>query len=162
MFNHAIIKCGLFMVTGCFALRLGSVHLQDLRGAGKTMPWTSLAWVLGGLGLIGLPMTAGFVSKWLLLTSAIESDRWYVAVLMLVSSLLALVYIWRVVEVLYFAKEPSRAAKHAKEAPLRMLIPMYLVIGATIVFGVWTEYSAGIASRAAEALLQITGTGGLP
>ena len=162
MFNHAIIKGGLFMVMGCFALRLGSVHLQDLRGAGKTMPWTSLAWVLGGLGLIGVPMTAGFVSKWLLLTSAIESDRWYVAVLMLASSLLALVYIWRVVEALYFAKEPSRAAKHAKEAPLTMLIPMYLVIGATLVFGVWTEYSAGLANRAAEALLHITETGGRP
>ena len=56
MFNHALIKGGLFMVVGCFALRLGSVKLDDLRGAGKTMPWTSFAWAIGGLGLIGVPL----------------------------------------------------------------------------------------------------------
>lgn len=161
MFNHALIKGGLFMVVGCFALRIGSVKLEDLRGAGKTMPLTSFAWVVGGLGLIGVPMTAGFISKWLLLTSALEVNRWPVAVLMLFSSLLALVYIWRVVETLYFA-EPSQRARAAKEAPLRMLIPTYVVLGATIVFGCWTVYSAGLAHNAAIALLGIVESGGLP
>ncbi|QEG38901.1 monovalent cation/H+ antiporter subunit D family protein [Roseimaritima ulvae] len=152
MFNHALIKGGLFMVVGCFALRLGSVQIHDWRGAGKTMPWTSLAWALGGLGLIGVPVTVGFVSKWLLLTTAVETGRWPVAVLMLLSSLLAVVYIWRVVETLYFA-EPSPQARRAKEAPLSMLIPTYGMIAATLLFGVWTTYSAGLAGRAAAALL---------
>ncbi|MCM2373125.1 monovalent cation/H+ antiporter subunit D family protein [Aporhodopirellula aestuarii] len=152
MFNHALIKGGLFMVAGCFALRLGSVQLSDWKGAGRTMPLTSLAWAIGGLGLIGVPLTAGFISKWLLLTSAFEAGRWPVAALMLLSSLLAVVYIWRVVETLFFA-EPSEAAANATEAPLRMLIPTYVLIGATLVFGVWTSYSAGIARQAAIALL---------
>ncbi|MFT5301363.1 MAG: multicomponent Na+:H+ antiporter subunit D [Mariniblastus sp.] len=159
MFNHALIKGGLFMVVGCFALRLGSVKLADLRGAGKTMPLTSFAWVIGGLGLIGVPMTAGFVSKWLLLTSALEVGRWPVAVLMLLSSLLAVVYVWRVVETLYFC-EPSELAKSAKEAPLSMLIPTYTVIGATVVFGCWTVFSAGLANKAATALLKVVESGG--
>ena len=155
MFNHAIIKGGLFMVVGCFVLRLGSSDIDDWRGAGRTMPWTSLAWTLGGLGLIGVPVTAGFISKWLLLTAAFESGRWPVAVLMLLSSLLALVYVWRVVETLYFA-ETSEQAAGATEAPLGMLVPTYVVIGATLVFGVWTTYSAGIAARAAASLLGVT------
>lgn len=154
MFNHAIIKGGLFMVVGCFALRLGSVQLSDWKGAGRTMPYTSFAWAVGGLALIGVPVTAGFVSKWLLLTTAVETGRWPVAVLMLISSLLAVVYLWRVVETLYFS-EPSTAAASAREAPLRMLIPTYAVIGATIVFGVWTTYSAGLASGAAASLLGV-------
>ena len=124
------------------------------------MPLTSLAWVIGGLGLIGVPMTAGFISKWLLLTSAFESGRWPVAALMLLSSLLALVYVWRVVEVLYFSEPPSKEAKKVKEAPWSMLVPMYCVILATVVFGVWTEYSAGLAAEAARALLPLTLTGG--
>ena len=69
MFNHAFIKGGLFMVVGCFALRLGSVRLKDWRGAATVMPLTCFAWAVGGLGLIGVPVTAGFVSKWMLLTA---------------------------------------------------------------------------------------------
>jgi multicomponent Na+:H+ antiporter subunit D len=161
MFNHALIKGGLFMVVGCFALRLGSVQLEDWKGAGKTMPWTSFAWVVGGLGLIGVPLTAGFISKWLLLTAALQLEWWHVAVLMLLSSLLALVYVWRVVETLYFS-DPSERAKHASEAPASMLIPTYVVIAGTVVFGCWTVYSAGLANKAAMALLGIVEAGGMP
>ncbi len=153
MFNHALIKGGLFMVVGCFILRIGSARIDDLRGAGRTMPWTAFAWVLGGLGLIGIPLTAGFVSKWLLLTAALDSENWWwVAILMLLSSLLALAYVWRVVETLYFA-EPSEQARQASEAPFWMLLITYLVIGASFLFGVWTEYSAGIAALTASELL---------
>ncbi|MEM7782243.1 MAG: monovalent cation/H+ antiporter subunit D family protein [Planctomycetota bacterium] len=152
MFNHALIKGGLFMVVGCFALRLGSLKIEDMKGAGKTMPWTSFAWVVGGLGLIGVPLTAGFVSKWLLLTAAMDNNWFHVAVLMLLSSLLAVVYVWRVVETLYF-EEPSAKARVAKEAPVSMLIPTYIVIGATLLFGCWTVYSAELARLAAESLL---------
>ena len=160
MFNHALIKGGLFMVAGCFIYRLGSSRLSDWAGAGKTMPWTALAWSIGGLGLIGVPLTAGFVSKWLLLTSAFQRGWWYVAVLMLLSSLLAVVYVWRVVETLYFCDPPEKQVKQRKRAgvtisdpPARMLIPTYLVIGAVVLFGVWTTYSAGLASAAAHALI---------
>lgn len=155
MFNHAVIKGGLFMVVGCFALKLGSVRLEDWRGAGRTMPWTSVAWAIGGLSLMGVPLTVGFVSKWLLLTSALGSGRWVIAVLMLCSSLLAVVYVWRVVETLFFAAPSPRAAA-AREAPLSMLIPTYLVIGAALFFGCWTTFSVGIASEAATMLLGAT------
>ena len=72
--------------------------------------------------------------------------------LMLISSLLAVVYVWKVVEAIYFG-EPSEKVKAAKEAPLSMLVPTYVVIGATVVFGCWTKYSAEIAQLAAKALL---------
>ena len=62
MFNHALIKGGLFLAMGCLAYRLGSLQLDDLRGIGKRMPLTMFAWVLGGLGLIGVPATAGFIN----------------------------------------------------------------------------------------------------
>jgi multicomponent Na+:H+ antiporter subunit D len=98
-------------------------------------------------------MTAGFISKWMLLTAAFETERWPVAALMLISSLLALVYVWRVVETLYFSEQPSPRAKTALEAPLWMLVPTYLVIAAVLYFGVRTDFSAGLATRAAKSLL---------
>jgi len=153
MFNHALIKGGLFMVVGCFVLRLGSSRLSDWRGAAKTMPWTSLAWAIGGLGLIGVPMTAGFVSKWSLLTGAFEANQQVVAGMMLLSSLLAVVYVWQVVETLYFSEELSSAVEGATEAPAWMLMTMYVVIGAILFFGVFPQIPVQLASDAAEALL---------
>ena len=152
MFNHALIKGGLFLAMGCLVFRLGSTQLADLRGIGRRMPVTMFAWVVGGLGLIGVPLTAGFVSKWYLISAALERGWWPVALLVLLSSLLALIYVWRVVEVAYFEEPPEDAAA-VKEAPLAMLVPTYLLIGATIVFGVWTEWSVDFARQAAVLLL---------
>ena len=152
MFNHALIKGGLFLAMGCLVFRLGSTQLTDLRGVGRRMPVTMFAWVVGGLGLIGVPLTAGFVSKWYLISAALERGWWPVALLVLSSSLLSLIYVWRVVEVAYF-EEPPEGAETVKEAPLVMLVPTCCLIGATIVFGVWTEWSVDFARQAANLLL---------
>jgi multicomponent Na+:H+ antiporter subunit D len=152
MFNHALMKGGLFLAMGCVALRLGSVDIDDMRGVGRRMPFTMAAWVVGGLGLIGVPVTVGFISKWYLIQAALERSWWPVAVLVLMSSLLALVYVWRVVEVAYF-KEPSDRARDANEAPLSMLVPTWVLIGATLFFGLSTSASAGVAGQAARILL---------
>jgi len=152
LFNHALMKGGLFMAMGCFMLRLESTDLDDLRGIGRSMPITTAAFVVGGLGLIGVPITVGFISKWYLIQAALEQGWWWVAGLVLLSSLLAVAYVWRVVEAAYF-KEPLDPDREVSEAPLSMLIPMWVLIGATLVFGLLTTRSAGVAQRAAEALL---------
>ncbi len=155
MFNHALIKGGLFMAVACFALRLGTVNLSDLSGISRRMPWTCLAFAIGGLALIGVPLTAGFISKWYLLVAAFDAGYWPVAAMILVSSLLALVYVWRVVEIAYFGELPA-SSEHLQEAPLSMLLPTYAVVGLTIFFGVWTALPAGAARQAVLALLGTT------
>jgi multicomponent Na+:H+ antiporter subunit D len=152
MFNHALIKGGLFMVVACFAVRMGVVNVSNLSGISRRMPWTCFAFTLGGLALIGVPVTAGFISKWYLLIAAFDAGYWIVAAMILLSSLLALVYIWRVVEVAYFGDLPE-ANEHLQEAPLSMLIPTYAVVGLTILFGVWTSLPAGAATQAVATLL---------
>ena len=159
MFNHALMKCALFMAMGCVFLRVGSVHIADLRGIGKRMPVTMAAFVVGGLGLVGVPGTVGFVSKWYLVLGALQSGLWPVALVILLSSLIALAYVWRVVEVAYFEAPPEgrevAGGRLSQEAPLSMLVPLWTVAGATIWFGVHTEWSAGVAARAAAVLLEV-------
>jgi multicomponent Na+:H+ antiporter subunit D len=152
MFNHALMKSGLFLVMACVLLRMGSTRIDAFRGLGRRMPLTFGAFVVGGLSLIGVPGTVGFVSKWYLVRGALESGLWPVAVLVLLSSLLALVYIWRVVEVAYFQHPPDGEAA-VKEAPAGLLIPTWTLIGATLVFGIFTSLPAGVAEAAARMLL---------
>lgn len=151
LFNHAVIKSGLFLAVAAMVICTGSTRLDDLRGIGRRMPWTMAAFVVGGLGLIGVPLTTGFISKWYLVSAALESGIWPVAVLVLLSSLLAVIYVWRVVEVAYFQAPPEGACK--QEASLGLLIPVWVLAGATLYFGVFTEATAAVARRAAELLL---------
>ncbi|HLB80675.1 MAG TPA: monovalent cation/H+ antiporter subunit D family protein [Dongiaceae bacterium] len=153
LFNHALTKGGLFLALGCVFYRLGSVRLGDMRGLGQRMPLAMAAFVVGGMGLIGIPLTAGFVSKWYLVVAALDSGWWPIAVLVLGSSLLALVYVWRVVEVVYFQPAP-RERGEIREAPLSMVLPTWVLIGASVYFGIDTSVTVGVARAAAAFLLQ--------
>ena len=154
LFNHALLKSGLFLAVACFVLRLGSSRLEDLRGVGRRMPLTAAAFVVCGLSLIGVPLTAGFVSKWYLVTAATDGGPWPVAVLVLASSLLAVLYVWRVVEIAYF-QPPPEGAPAVREAPWSLLGPTWVLAAATVVFGVWTEVNVDVARAAAEHLLGV-------
>ncbi len=155
LFNHALMKTGLFLALGCIFLRLGSTRLEDMRGIAKRMPLTMAGFVIGGLSLIGIPLTAGFVSKWYLVLAALEGGAWPIAALIVLSSLLAVIYVWRVIEAAYFQSPPADQEKSddVREAPLSMLLPMWALIAASVYFGVETSASVDVAARAAEFLL---------
>ena len=151
LFNHALIKGGLFMALGCVVYRCGSASIDEMRGLGRQMPLTMAAFVIGGLSLIGIPLTVGFISKWYLILGAIEAGWWPVAVLIVATSLLAVLYIWRVVEVAYL--QPAPEGRVVTEAPRSMLIPMWVLIGANIYFGIDASLTTSVAGTAARALI---------
>lgn len=149
--NHAVAKAALFAVAGVLLFRLGTVRLTALAGLGRTMPWTFAAVVVAGLGLVGVPPTAGFVSKWALVTALVEAGQWPVVVAVLVSSVLALGYIGRVVEVAWF-REPADALDPPKP-PVSMVAVIWVLVAASVYFGLDATLPADLARAAAEALL---------
>ena len=150
LFNHALMKGALFLALAAVAYRLGSTALKDLAGLGRRMPWTMFAIVVGGLSLIGVPATVGFVSKWYLVLAALEQGLWPVALLILLGSLLAVVYVWKLVEAVYLTKPQGDVA--VQEAPLSLLVPLWLLVIANVYFGLHTEVSVGLARQAAAVL----------
>jgi len=124
LFNHGITKGALFLVVGAYVMRAGGSFLNRLSGLGKQMPVSSAAFVVGGLSLIGVPGTAGFISKWVLMDAAFERGWWWVALLIVASSLLAVIYVWKIVEVLYFQPVKDTGVR---EAPLSMLVPIWVL-----------------------------------
>ncbi len=152
LFNHALMKGALFMAMGCVMYRVGSVQLEKMAGLGKAMPWTMAAFVLSGLSLIGVPLTVGFVSKWYLVQAALDQGRWGVAGVVMIGSLMALVYIWKVVEVAYFGElDPDH---EVKEAPLSLLVPTWILVIASFWFGIDATGTAEVATAAAETLMR--------
>lgn len=151
LFNHGITKAALFMAVGALVLRTGTTFYDSIRGMGKAMPLTSSVIVIGGLSLIGVPGTAGFVSKWVLVQAAFELGWWWMAILIVASSLLAVIYVWRVLEALYLG-EPAEEVER-KEAPMIMMVPMWIAALACIWFGFDTSLTLEASRVAAEGLL---------
>src|SRR5690606_7721128 len=157
LFNHAMMKGALFMALGCVIYRVGSVRIAAFQGLGRQMPLTMAAFVVGGLSLVGVPLTVGFISKWYLILGALEEGWWLIAALVLLTSLMALVYIWRVVEAAYFQNGPEPGSASAvREAPLSLLVPTWVLVAVNIYFGIDASFTVEIAGRAAEALLGAT------
>ena len=152
LFNHGVTKGALFLLLGGVALRAGRATLQSVRGLGRRMPITSLGIVVAGLSLIGIPGTAGFVSKWYLVLGALEQGRWWLAGFVVLTSLIAVAYVWRFVEAAYLA-EPGPGAPEPGETPPAMLVPAWILVLACVAFGLQTSFSVGGAQRAATLLL---------
>nr|WP_194362665.1 monovalent cation/H+ antiporter subunit D family protein [Neptunicella marina] len=155
LFNHALMKGGLFLVLATIALRLGSVDTSQLRGLAQRMPLTFWAFVIGGLSLIGMPATAGFISKWYLVQAAIEQQSWLLVAVVLAGSALAAIYVWKVVEVFWFTdKNTASNTRHLSQpqVPVTMSIAMWLLIIANVYFGIDTRLPVTLSEMGAQLL----------
>jgi multicomponent Na+:H+ antiporter subunit D len=155
LFNHALMKGALFMAVGAIVYRIGACRMEQIHGLGRAMPWTFGAIVIGGLSLIGVPGTAGFISKWYLVSAALEQQAWISVAVILSGSLLAVVYVGKMIEALYF-KPVSDAGKAVSEAPILLLLPTWALVLANIYFGLDTDLTVGVAEKAAAILMGMT------
>ena len=83
--------------------------------------------------------------------AALEQGYWPISILIVASSLLAVIYVWRLVETLYLSTSSSEQT--IQEAPLSMLLPLWAMALACIYFGFKTDITLGAAKAAAQALL---------
>ncbi|WP_416885984.1 complex I subunit 5 family protein [Marinospirillum sp.] len=92
LLHQGLMKVTLFFCAGNYAETLGIHRIDQLDGAGRRMPATSLCFTLGALGMIGLPPLAGFISKWYLASGAVAIQAYWVIPVLLASSLLNAAY----------------------------------------------------------------------
>jgi multicomponent Na+:H+ antiporter subunit D len=153
LLNHGVTKGAIFLLLGGVALRAGTpaLTLQHVAGLGRRMPLTAFALTIAGLSLIGIPGTAGFVTKWYLVLGALERGWWWVVAAILASSLVAVAYVWRVVEAAYLREAPPSARAEAPPAMLAAGMAMTLLC---VYFGLQTGFSVGGAADAATLLLR--------
>jgi multicomponent Na+:H+ antiporter subunit D len=154
IFNHALAKGALFLAVASFATVAAGLRLDDLKGIARRMPWTFGAFVIAGLSLIGIPGTAGFVSKWYLISAAMEfgaAGLPLVAVI-LVSSLMAVVYVWRIVEAAWFGEEAGEPGAPVTVSPVLVAVTWVVAI-ANLYFGLVPELPVSLSTAAATELL---------
>lgn len=129
LINHAVVKGGLFLALGAMWYQFGITRISDMAGLSKTMPITTAAFTVLAFSLIGVPFTAGFVSKVALAEAAAEKGWWWAVGVIMVTSIIALFYMGRMMMVAYFNPPPAECLRAdgrvlRREAPVMMLIPM--------------------------------------
>ncbi|MGM0982197.1 MAG: complex I subunit 5 family protein [Pseudomonadota bacterium] len=107
LLHQGLMKVTLFFCAGNYAEELGIHRIDDLDGAGRRMPLTSLAFTVGALGMIGLPPVVGFFSKWYLGTGAIQAGMPWVIAVLVASSLLNAAYFLPILGRLWFLPGPD-------------------------------------------------------
>lgn len=150
IFNHALMKCALFMSVGCIAYKTGITNIADLKGLGFKKPYSMVAFTAGALSMIGIPLTVGFVSKWYLAMGSLENGMWYLIPVIVISSVLMLVYFWRVIDNIFFK---AGDAVKMPATPASMLIPTVVVAALCLVFGTLAFIPVNITGKAVLLLL---------
>jgi multicomponent Na+:H+ antiporter subunit D len=153
--NHAVIKGCMFMVAGAFIYKLDLWDIREFEGLGRRMPYTCFAMILAALAMIGMPPSAGFVTKWYLILAALDAKKYLFVAVIFFSTLLMIIYFWRVVEIMYIRAD-SRGGKTltfaVDEVPPSMLIPslslgvLTFVIGITWMSGLFTPLVTAVNS----------------
>ncbi|HLS67821.1 MAG TPA: proton-conducting transporter membrane subunit [Kiloniellales bacterium] len=93
--SHGLAKSSMFLSAGAIMNAVGSDRIQDLAGATRRVPVPLFALALSGLSIMALPVSGGFLAKWLMLGSAIAIDLWWVVAVLLVGGLLSAGYVLR-------------------------------------------------------------------
>src|SRR6516164_5517553 len=129
--SHAFAKAAMFMAAGLIAEALGHDRIASLSGIGRALPITVFAFALGGLSLMGLPPSGGFVAKAMLLTAAVAEGQWWWAVVVLAGGLLAGGYVFLVLaRALADASEPVPSLATISSG--RQAIPVALALCAVL------------------------------
>ena len=150
--NHALMKGALFMAIGAAALHANVWKVEHLNGAGSRAPWTFTAFAIAGFSLMGVPLTAGFLSKWKLLEATMEIGWWWAPIVIGVSSFLGLIYVGRMLGAVFF-RQVEENALEIKEAPIVILISLWSLAILNIWFGIDPSLPYGLAQAGAEAVL---------
>jgi len=116
--HQGLMKITLFFGAGIYANLLGVHRIDQLDGVGRRLPWTSAAFTLAALGMIGLPPVAGFISKWYLGAGAVAAGMDWVIGVLVASTLLNAVYFLPVVQRIWL--RPAPAAWPAEPAVSRL------------------------------------------
>jgi multicomponent Na+:H+ antiporter subunit D len=133
MVAHAFGKITLFFAAGAIYVASKKTEIHQLRGIGRRMPWTMAAFTIGALSMIGVPPTAGFVSKWYILAGAFEADNLVAVFTIIASTVLNAAYFLPILYMVWFEREKEGGKEHG-EAPFLAVVALCLTALLTLAF----------------------------
>ena len=136
--NHAVMKSSLFMAVGALMLSARGPSLGALAQLAPR-PLIGACMVVAALSMVGVPPAGGFFSKWYLLQGAIEAGQPVLVAAILLGSLLAAVYMYRLTEAVWLTAGDAGSTPRQREAPPVVLAALLVLALATLGIGLTNE-----------------------
>ncbi|MFT6915305.1 MAG: multicomponent Na+:H+ antiporter subunit D [Motiliproteus sp.] len=145
--SHGFAKSALFLAAGTIQQHAGHDRIAELRGVASQLPLTFFSLGLAGVALIGLPPSGSFLAKWQLLSTSLLAGQWYWVAVISFGSLMACVYMFRVLSIAFGAEGIARKRINSRREELPALA---LAVTATLILGlggvwVWRVLHVGAA-----------------
>ena len=134
---HAVGKITLFFTAGAIYVAAAKTQVSQLNGIGRRMPWTMAAFAVGALSMVGVPPTAGFVSKWYMIAGAFQNDLYFVMAVLTLSTGLNAAYFLPVIHRAFFRAEDQPPKVDHGEAPWPMVCALVFTASLTLLFFVF-------------------------
>lgn len=157
--SHAFMKSALFLSAGSIIYLTGKRHVKDLSGIAYTMPVTMTVFCIGTLGMIGIPATSGFMSKWYLGLASLDAGQPELLIVILISSFLNALYYLPIVISAFLQEKPSRetivvVSTQGTTVPRSMKISMALVGAGVIIIGLFPNIVMDIINMAVPTFIE--------
>lgn len=135
---HALLKITLFFCAGAIYVRLHKEYISDLTGWGYKMPFTFFAFLAATLGLSGIPLWNGFISKWFFCLGSLEVSNYAAFSIYILASLLNVVYLLPVL--IEGFKVPEKESSREREGSFPLIFPLVLTACLSIAFGTIPQF----------------------
>jgi multicomponent Na+:H+ antiporter subunit D len=139
--HQGVMKITLFFCAGNYAETLGVHKVSELNGVGRRMPWTTAAFTVGALGMIGVPPLAGFFSKWFLGLGVLAAHKGEIIVVLAASSLLNAIYFLPILHAAWFKAQqrpwPAERPAGRLETHWMLLAPPLATATLVVAFGLF-------------------------
>ena len=150
---HAFAKITLFFCAGAILITTHKTRISEMNGIGRHMPWTMAAFTVGALSMIGIPPTAGFVSKWYILLGAIEARQMVAVGVIIMGTLLNAAYFMPIVYAAFFrtpeSKPEYKNTDAHGEAPLAVVLAITVTAAGTVALFFFPDLPLELALQAA-------------
>ena len=143
--THALGKGLLFMMAGSIILQTGTRNMDKLGGLGGKMPYTAVFAMIGGLTIIGVPITSGFMSEWVLFNGALQNAvvdwsavKAVLFALAITTTILTSAYILWMYKRIFYGITPE-TLKNVRDSSKYVLVTMGILASLTLILGLYPD-----------------------
>jgi len=156
--SHCLAKAGLFLGAGCFVLAMGTDDLKAMRNIAGRLPVVTFSLGVAGVSLMGLPPSAGFVAKWMLLRASLAAGQWWWAVIIILGGLLTAAYVFKILSYT-FVSHDQEDAPALRAVPLPMTVSVLCLGILCVLFGFRAEEVVTLLGQGTEPFLSAIAKG---